>query len=355
MSVVPYSAIGSKSTIDDTDEIMMFVPSEPIIDDKNKTINGADIKVYTENTTLHTGIRNGLAVTINVDATKLDVAAGNGIIVNRDPDPLNTTVTVLDFPSATLAIVDPNLGDAFSHVYLNSSGIFDVETTFLESPQDIHDRIFLATLAHQGGNIVRVMRGKIVAHGTSSAEIENMVFGGGVTLSGGKVSANGANLMLNITSAILQQFGRGFPGNKNTPNTVQTSDAFPIPISSFRLVFIDGSGDLIIDGSSNVLDPIQFNSGGSGTLVNVSNNAFTVFRGFQTDDQDVILYYGTEEFMSADAAINAAEPTWVEDELTRGISPVVKIVIKKEVTDIEAGLIAGDVIIKSITSRTQLP
>jgi len=45
MSAVPWSAIDSKTVIDDTDFLMLLVPTGAVAADKNRTINGADAKI----------------------------------------------------------------------------------------------------------------------------------------------------------------------------------------------------------------------------------------------------------------------------------------------------------------------
>ena len=125
MTDIPWSSKDSKSTIDDTDELMLFVPSEPVAADKNKTITGSDLQVYTENTTLHPGIRRGLAMSI-ASTTTFDVAEGEAIIVDRDPNPLASVVTQIT-KAAQAGIADTNLGQALSHIFMDAAGTITVE------------------------------------------------------------------------------------------------------------------------------------------------------------------------------------------------------------------------------------
>ena len=353
MSVVPWSTKGSKDTIDDTDELMLFVPSEPITADKNQTITGTNIQVYTENTTLHTGVRRGLALSV-ASATTFNVAAGDAIIVNRDPNPLLTTVTKIS-KAEELGILDTNLGENLSHIFMDAAGIITVETERPQNLSDIFNKIYLGAVIPFGGVIGNIIPDPIVAHGSSATELAELVFAGGTTLSGSLLTGN-SDLTLDVTPGLLRQSGRGFTINANSPNEIETPAFTPIPQSEFFLVYIDSGGDIVIDNSSNELDPTQINTDGLGTLNAISPaNNFSIIRVFQAgDNNDFLFYYGTEEFGTIADAVAAIEPTWVESENTRDISPIAKIFIRADVTDIAAGVAAGTVIIQAITSRTQL-
>lgn len=311
---------------------------------------------HIEDLTLHTGVREGLFLSVNGgDNTKFDIAAGEAIIINRDPDPRNSVVTRITFPQ-TLAITDTNLGDTFSHVYMDNLGVITTETTF-PTLSDIHDRIHIGQLIHAGGVIITVLDNPIVAQGISSTKMGEIVFGGGITLDGGIVTANGANLKLDITTTKLEQFGRGFKIDANTPNILEPAAQSPIPVPNFGKVFADGSNVLQLDLSTNDMDPTLFNSGGLGTLVAVSpsNNYTTVrvfYAGLPGTTSRLILYYGTEQFSSSADALEAAEPTFVEHEETRQLSPVAKIAIKGNVTDIATAIGNGDAVIQMVTRRT---
>ncbi len=353
MTDIPWSAKNSKSTIDSTDELMLFVPSEPITADKNKTIPGSDIQVYTENLTLHTGLRTGMGRVINADPTRFDVAAGTAIKVDRT-DPLNVIVTKLAFAGQT-GILDTNLTVTLSHVYVDI--LTGVVTTELIPPtlDDLTNRIYIGENLHVGGVIFSIVPNPIVAHGSSSTEIVGLAFGDAETLIEGKLTPNGANLMLDQDSATLKQQGRGFAGDPNNPNIIATPGQSPIPTGDFFLVHIDGSGDLIPDASSNVLDPLQYNLDGAGTLVNVPNNRFQKIRVFEAGiTNDKIFYYGTEDFANSMDTLNDAGTVWVEHVDTRDVSPKAILALRQDVTDLTAALASGFFVIQMIRTRSQV-
>jgi len=306
MSVVPWSAKTPKSPLDSTDELLLF-----------------------------TGVRQGLALSVASDTT-FNVAEGEAIIVDKDPNPLLTVVTKIT-KAAENGITDTNLGEALSHIFMDSAGTITIETTPPMSIDDVFDKIYLGALLHVSSVIVAAVPDPIVAQGSSSTEIVELVFGGGTKLTGSILTGN-ADLTLDITAGILRQAST------------------PVVQADFFLVYINGGGQLIGDNSSNVLDPTQINEDGLGTLVAISPaNDFSIIRVFQAGiTNDLIFYYGTEQFATIADALVAPEPLWVEHEDTRDISPIAKIFIRADVTDIAAGIAAGTVIIQAITSRTQL-
>ena len=128
------------------------------------------------------------------------------------------------------------------------------------------------------------------------------------------VSPNGANLNLDTTAGVLQQHGTGFAINPSQPNEFASPAIVPFAVGRFIKVFTDTLGDLDRDLSTNDLDPTMFNSAGLGTLVTVPNNRFTNQRCFQTAVTDsLLIYYGTTDYVSAQAALDASEPTFVEN------------------------------------------
>jgi len=353
MSELPWSAKDSKDTIDDTDKLMLLVPSEALPADQNKTITGANIQIYTENITLHTGIKKGMEKTINADTTRFDVSAGNAIKVDKT-DPLNVIVTKLSFTGVT-AQLDTNLGEVISHLYVDI--VTGTVTTELNPPtlSDILTRIYLGELIHDSGIIVQAVSNAIFAYGSSETEIVGLAFGDAETLVMGDLTPNGANLMLNTEASTVKEHGRGFDQNPTRPNISEVPGESPIAVGNFFLIFIDVAGDIVNDASSNVLDPTQFNEDGLGVLETVSNIQFTKIRVFEAGGtNDRIFYYGTEEFSSSMDALNDIGTVWVEHENTRDIAPKAIITIREDVTNIATAEASGFYVRKNIRTRSQL-
>jgi len=304
---------------------------------------------------LHTGIINGLVKTPNADPTLFDIAAGNGIIIDKT-DPQNTIINRINIPDPIIGIPNPHLTSTVSNVLIDAAKVVTVINT-TPTMDDIRNKLSLGGMVKNTAaqEILFTIPNPIVAYGSSATEIERMFSGGGITYSGGMVTPAGPNLTLDIERVIVEQFGRGHVLNPVSPNIVDIPAKTPIPAANFFKVFTEALGDLNIDNSTNTLSPTLFNEDGAGTLQTISPNNYTTIRGFASAvDNNVLFYYGTEEFSTIIGAVAAAETTFVENSITRGISPVVKIHIKENVTDLTQALIDGDVIFQPITSRTQL-
>ena len=171
----------------------------------------------------------------------------------------------------------------------------------------------------------------------------------------GDLTPNGANLMLNTEASTVKEHGRGIDQDTNRPNISEVPGESPIAIGNFFLIFIDGSGNIVSNPSSNVLDPTQFNEDGLGVLETVSNIQFTKIRVFEAaGTNDRLFYYGTEEFSSSMDALNDIGTVWVEHEGTRDIAPKAVIAIREDVVDLTAALASGFYVRKNIRTRSQL-
>ncbi len=313
-----------------------------------------DIVDTISNLSLHTGVISGFTTTINADPTRFDITSGTAIVVDRS-DPTNPVVTFLDFSGVT-AQLDTNLGDVFSHLYVDiDTGVVTTELNGILSLADLYDRVHIGQLIHQGGNIVIVVDNVVVAHGSSTSEIANLVFGGGekLSLTGSVITANGANLQVNLSAGLLRQFGTGFKGNPGNPNEYEAPDQNSIPVGKFIKVHDASGGPLIRDMSDNLLDPDQYNQDGLGTLVSVSpSSRFTVVRVFRAaGTDDVLFYYGTAQYTTADEALSASEPTFVENIETVQVAPIAKIAIQGDVTDFQSALSTGAAVVMPESHR----
>jgi len=332
-----------------SDVIMRRNPSQLV---KNQEIPMIDVVNFIAEFGMHTGVRQGLQVSQNVDTTKFDVAAGTAIIVNLEPNPLNPSVTRIVFQVPTVAILDAFLSDPFTFVFINNVGTIIQRNVRFSSLDDVFGIVFIGQLRHFASTINAAIDNPIIAQGSSSSHISELVFGGGVTLEGAEISPAGADLQVDISAGILEQFGQGRSENETTPNEGATTAQTPILATEFFKVFVDGSGNFVIDNSTNLLAPTLFNEDGLGTLQLVQANKFTNIRVFQAlDTKAVLFYYGTKAFDSAEDAVSLEEPTFTEHPTTRQISPVAEIGIKQNVIDFVAAITSGDAIIKRVLRR----
>lgn len=315
------------------------------------TTRGSPIDVV--DLTLHTGVRSGFVKTINADPTKIDIAAGTGIIVD-DTDPLLPIIIPINLP-AQIGITDPFLTSPLSHLYIDKFGarIFKVTTP---TRDDVKNLLYLGGIVHDSGIISFPVPDPIVAQGTSRTEMETLVFGGGVTLEGGELSPTEPDLTLKISAAIVNQYGRNFQNDPGSPNITDFAAQDPIPQGSFFKVLTSIVSGFVFDTSTNLLNPLQFNENSAGILVNVANQKYTTIRAFASAaDNNVLFYYGTEEFASLTDAMTIPEQTFTEDPITKNISPIAKIFIRQDVTNLTTAISGGTTAaIQFIKNRTQL-
>lgn len=325
-----------------SDFLMRRTPSRSA---KNQGISMSDVLSFTMGLGTHTGIINGMVKSENGgDNTLFDMTAGTAIKIDRS-DPNNIIYTPVDFPGLT-GQLDTNLTEPFSQVFMDpDTQIVTTEIFPPDSLADIHDRIFCGVILHTAGVISAILDNPIIAYGSSISEINEMVLGGGVTIFGGEITANGANLKLDVASGVFQLYGRGRQFDTTNPNSAEIAAQTPAPLGNFIKSYEDAGGDLVIDASSNDIDPTMFNEDGLGTLETVGNNQYTVFRCFYAilpgGFTRLLLYYGTQEYALLALALSSAEPTFVEQRDTIRLAPLGDLAIREDVVDYQAALLSG--------------
>lgn len=315
----------------------------------------------TEARGLHTGVRSGLTVTINGgDNTQFDVAAGEAIIVNYD-DPLNPTFQRILFAGQTAIPGAPASHVTF--IYLNSGGTLDV-TEDIPTKADVKGRPFVGQLiqSEATGEIFFSLQNPIVAHATSQTEINSLVLANGAQrVSGCEITPASTDLSIDIAAGEVKQYGRNFGTDAGNPNFKTTPATIPVPANLLFKALTNESDGLIriLPGVlTDQLDPTMYHAGGTGdALSSVSpSNRFTVIRVFLSANSNALIpYYGTALYTSAQEALSAAEPTWKESPETFSTSPIAKIAISGDVTDLAAAVAGGTTaIIMQISERIQL-
>ncbi len=338
---IPWSSKPKINGLSLTDLLQRRTPSRTV---KNQEISIEDVLAFVTSFGSHTGAIKDMQKSINGgDATRFDIASGTAIKIDKS-NPTNILYTLVEFPGLT-GQLDTNLTNSFSHLYMDPDT--QIVTTELLPPDlaDIHDRIYLGVLLHTGGVITAIVDSPIFAYGSSTAEITEMVLGGGITIFGGNITANGANLKLDLALGVDQQFGRGRQFDPNSPDSIETAAQTPVPVGNFIKTYEDAGGNLVIDASTNDVDPTMFNEDNLGTLETVSNNQFTVFSTFYAvlpgGLSRTILYYDTEEFSDINIALSEIDSRFKEHVDTIRLSPRANIAVRNNVVDLTAGLASG--------------
>lgn len=281
------------------------------------------------------------------------------VIVDRSLNTDNPTFTNISLPQTDHTIAGG--GDQVINTYINKQGVFEFRT---DAPTiaAITDEIFVGKTVMVAGVITVAVFTPVVAYTGSVDGLAELLTRGGQKTSGSILSTGGANLTLSVTAGEHQQLGRGFLIDSNTPNLCSTlADAVvaltPSNSGRMRLVHGDAGGNFIVDadvtGLNPDIDPVQFNNG--GTLASVSPNNFTAMRVIHfCGTNDIIVYYGTIEYANMAAAEAGFMSEAPETLTTKDGSWICTILVKENVTDLTAGVIAGDVIFKNRSGKRDL-
>ena len=250
----------------------------------------------------NTGWLTGYTMTINADPTKLDFAAGIGIVVdNITPSDPITNIVVVSAPQ-TVTGTNFGIGQTITHFNVNKNNVFLQEDTF---PDYITRRshFYIGNVNHtpsgfafDPANIFNVPRPTWGGLGMLN---DISYAAGGITLSGLSFSAAATGMAIQHTAGVGTRFG-GIPANNNYP---ETHDIPGInPVTSFSRSFVNASGN--VDFSTySTLDPDQYQVPFSGVLTAVPATQYTnqylfVFPG----SNFVVVFYGPHPYVSLDAA-----------------------------------------------------
>jgi len=279
---------------------------------------------------LSTGISDGGALTINVDTTKFDIAAGVGFIVDHTVHP--SVVTKVEWSAFTAQTVT-NLATSFAtDIAINAAGAIVQQDSY--TTEELRSLIFLGGLSHLNQtNIDRTFSINIMSDGIGSNVYELTKAIGDINTSGNVFFPNATgNLTINKTSGTTFSYGRNNAVDKLNPNLATQATQTICPL---LLVYGDGSGNGVFSALTNDIDPTQYDNG-SGTLQAVSGAKWTIQRILMfSNSGQVAVQYGSAEYTNkSDAITNAALAGF--DSLTGIKTAIVRgyIIVKNTATDL---------------------
>jgi len=211
--------------------------------------------------------------------TKIDVAAGAGIVVDNYTDPKNPTYILVSWPAFTdVEITGIPIADrTFIAIELNGSPSPTVaqRTTDYSSPEH-RTHIILGTIGHANNvNIVAVRNDPVAAFDVGARLGDLARAMGTFNISGNLYGPNGANLLLNKTDGASYRMGNNFHIDRANPDV--TDDAIEIAIEWNYSYRAGGSpsGDFILTGKTDTINPTLYDDG-SGTLQTVTSKQWTI-------------------------------------------------------------------------------
>lgn len=328
------------------------------VDKKLYRYNGTDWGVFLTGdsaTSLNTGVTTGGEVTINADPTKIDIAAGTGYIADWT-DPANPTFTEYSW-GAQIGVAIPDISQAFTNVYMVPSATPNIAEPSLSSgtiitPDKTRTCISLQAALHLNG----VSIGTIANSSTPSYQQINAVldyiYSLGTINKGNNYLESGANLEIDKTTgeSVLPFINRS---NSLTNPTELTNGS--IVATTLIREYRDGVGGWTIMLETTV-NPDLWDDG-SGTLVAVQNNKFTIQRFyFFGQTEATIITYGQAEYSSlAEAEGEIFHEAPELDPILEGATFTTALIMKKGVTDLTVAVAGGTASFVNIASAFSSP
>ncbi len=283
-----------------------------------------------------TGLLTGGTLSVNGgDNTKFDISVGTGVIVDESGPAASTQVLVTI--AARVGISDAFPTEATTYLLIDGSDVLTQQAT-APTPLERRTGIAMGRIAKVGGVIVVAVNNPSVAYGQAKTLEDVLDLFGGVG-SGSDISAN-SDLTIDLAVGNVVSLGRGRLVNPQLPNTNALPAQSPVPTGPFFKVHENNTGDLIIDNSSNSLDPNQFNS--NNVLAAVPPLEYTIQRTFIFSDSNVFAaYYGNATYKTLQAALDSRETEdWQEHSDSLPGRFLGWIFIQEGVTDLAAALAA---------------
>lgn len=232
-----------------------------------------------------TGVITGGEVTINVDNTKFDVAAGTGVIVDwTDPaNPISTEVSFGPFTAEDAL----NIGSTpATQIAIDANGDIFKSNAPLTATQR-RAMMELQFVGHGGGVLVGLGGGASSAYEIHSSIIDVLKAIGNINF-GNSFSANGTNLLLDKSTGTTT--GIWINKSADAQNPCIQTNAAESPVSSMFSSYRDGAGGFT-QAPLAAIDPEQWDDG-SGTLAAVVANKWTIQRLHWTSNQVAAVSYG---------------------------------------------------------------
>jgi len=303
-----------------------------------------DYVVTTEaNTRISTGLIDGGEVTINVDDTKFDIAAGSGIYVDNFTDPLNPVripVSWSAFTAVTVTAIGSQQGTEMG-LDLSSGTAVIVQQAARFSVAQTRVIVSLGFLIHPTGIILSVFSEYSFVLDVQKTLRDLSRFIRIINVSGNGFGPNGANLQIDKTVGESFIPGINYLVSKQAPNNM-TDPLLTAP--SWFYLFQDGMGGFDFLPGITSIDPTKYDDG-SGTLAGVGNNEFTIQRiWFFTVQNGVVIQFGQTLFSTFDDAVAAinTETVVFGPNLEDGFR--CWLITKGNTTDLEADVAAGNAI-----------
>ncbi len=258
------------------------------------------------------GLRNpGDGVISQASATTIDVTAGTNALVTDFSNTDNPPNFDFDW-DAFLGLTITNLSENITAIFLAFNGT--VASILQRVPSsisdaDFSDNILLGYVWSLDGVSINETNSfpSISVNNISDLYDGLSSLGAAIIEEGLDIldSTVGTGLELQITAGSAWKEGASFHTTGAQRSSKISLDATPV-ISNLALGLTNGSGGgPVIDSESTEIDPVQYEPGGLGALVNVSNNRYSNPRTYLIPGLSFILVmYGQAEYKTLEEAIS---------------------------------------------------
>lgn len=271
-------------------------------------------------TTISTGVTSGGLVTINVNPALADISATTGIIVDYNANgvlgPLNPKLTTINFAGATGVALTGPPAQVLTYWLINNVGTL-IQQPLFPTPTQLRTHLCLGVTGQVGG-IIQGTQQMPVMSSQNALQNLGLMLGLGVFSTGGNVvSANGANLMINLTGGSLFAPAYGYPSYQD-PNTTALSAQTPV-------TFHRATATAVLPAFQTTLDVANYDPGGLGVVTPVGGgvNTTTIHRvygsGNAAANQQIVVQYGQNTYANLAAAVAAiGSGTFIPNPLVAG-------------------------------------
>lgn len=223
------------------------------------------------NQNANTGLLLGGIISVNADPTKWNLAFGEGYVA----DPLNGTVAKVAWGTQS-ALTTPYLTTSTATYVLIANAGGGIGSVLMQNTpptqQQYRTHVYLGKLAHTTKTTILFAVPEPSRMYDAVGQIMDLNSAlKSMNVEGNTLSANGANLNLNISAGKIYRAGANYAIDRNNPSLTPLLSGEAI---SFRNKFRNGSGGWTAVNTSTV-DADHYDDG-TGILATVPNNKYTV-------------------------------------------------------------------------------
>ena len=246
-----------------------------------------------------TGLRKGGKITINTDVHKVDIAAGWGVVIDNNTDPLNPARYIVTW--GAMPGVDPTYLATQPATYLaiDRTGAL-VQMASQLTAEQLRDYVQLGAAIHSHNIVVeQVVNAAVPAIDTALQAYDFMMSFGAFNINGNEYGPNGANLHIDKASGRTFSPGIAFMDNPKSPNI--NIDA-PLTALTLSYSWRNGSGGWVSGSPTTSIDPDQYDDGVT-PLASVPVGKFSIQMIFYVPQTQItVIGYGQRYYDSLDEA-----------------------------------------------------